>query len=256
MSDEDFRSKDPFVPERDDIRPRTSAPRQAPPREPHEARPGKTASRGKSSRTSPWPVIILLVAVIGLAAFSWHQSRILADLNSRFSQLSAKIESTDESLSQSGAALSLKLKEQEAALDEHWTEIKKLWGVSYDTNRKAIEANKTAIGDFKGRIDATESEVKKAQSAAAEARKQAVAASQSLETLRSTTLGSAAQMDELREKMAVISGTLNRLDSAVKQLNGLSGRVASNEEALRAIDAYRAQVNQQLAQLRQQLGQP
>lgn len=278
MSDKDFRPFDPIVPERDgplpkgssgaftsgddrrDQAPRDAGTRREPKRDKAPREPGGGA---------PWMAILCLVALVLVAGFAWQQSRVLADLNARFSQLSARIESTDESLNQSGATLGLKIREQEEKLAEHWTEIRKLWGVSYDTNRKAIAANSESIDSQKATIATLQANLKKAEGSlaalqksvdtaskqAAEASKQAAAATQSVSTIRGSALGTAAQVEEIQQKMATLSSTLATTNNGVNQLrNDLTRRVAENEQAVRAMDSYRAQINQQLNQLRQQVG--
>jgi len=267
MSDKDFRPFDPIVPERDGPPPRAGSftsgddrREQVPPRG------GKQAKREKAPREprggSSWLAVLCLIALIVVAGFAWQQSRVLADLNARFNQLSARIESTDESLNQSGAALGLKIKEQEETLAEHWSEIRKLWGVSYDANRKAIAANTESIEGHKATIATLQANLKKAESSLAAlqksmdtAAKQAAEASQSVATIRGSALGTAAQVEELQQKITSLSSTLATTNSGVNQLRtDLSRRVADNEQALKAMDSYRAQINQQLSQLRQQIG--
>lgn len=270
MSDKDFRRFDPIVPERDGPAPKASAPSFT--ADDNVEKPGNRSGKGappqKSSPTtasgSQWPLLLCLVALVAIGAFSWYQSRVLEDLNTRFSQLSARIESTDESLNESGTTLSLKIKEQGEKLDEHWGEIRKLWGVSYDTNRKAIAENtksieqqKTSIANIQASLKKTESSLAGFQQSIDAVKKQAEAADQSVSTMRSSSLGISAQLDELNEQVEAMSGRVSRTDSTVKQINAdLTRRIAENEKSLRALDTYRAQVNQQLSQLRQQVGGP
>lgn len=270
MSDKDFRRFDPIVPERDGPPPKPAAPKgpalSDDPRDAVRSRPAASPSRARTPRdpaagAPAWLLYGALLAVLIVAGFAWYQSRVLADLNARFSQLSARIESTDESLNQSGATLGLKIREQEEKLAEHWAEIRKLWGVSYDTNRKAIAENTKAIEGHKASLATLQANLKKAESTLASlqqsvetAKKQAAEANQGVAGIRASTLGAAAQVDELREKVATLTSTLATTNSGVNQLkNDLGRRVAENEQALRAMDTYRAQVNQQLNQLRQQV---
>src|SRR5690606_31996288 len=103
MSDKDFRRFDPIVPERDGPLPQGTSGKASFVAD--EGRRETAKGRGKSAAGragKPWLLYLCLVALVGLAVFSWYQSRVLADLSTRFSQLSARIESTDESLNQSG----------------------------------------------------------------------------------------------------------------------------------------------------------
>ncbi|MFA5496005.1 MAG: hypothetical protein WC247_14640 [Porticoccaceae bacterium] len=263
MSDKDFRRFDPIVPERDGPLPQGTSGKASFVAD--EGRRETAKGRGKSAAGragKPWLLYLCLVALVGLAVFSWYQSRVLADLSTRFSQLSARIESTDESLNQSGTTLSLKIREQEEKLAEHWTEIRKLWGISYDTNRKAIADNtkaidgfKTSIANIQAGLKKTETSLAAIQQSVATASKQAEESSKGVAAIRNSTLGAAAQVDELRDKVNKMSESLATTNTTVNQLRtDLTRRVGENEQAIRAMDSYRSQINQQLNQLRQQLG--
>ena len=98
-----------------------------------------------------WKLLIslLFIALVAAAAFGWLQFKALsgnhADLQQRFDALESRLSSTDESMSQSGAALQLKISKQGESLERHWAEIKKLWGVTNDINKGKIDTNKKDI---------------------------------------------------------------------------------------------------------------
>jgi chromosome segregation ATPase len=251
MSDKDFRHLDPIVPQRDEMPPRRST---ATKKSYSDAPPFVDARPGKESVASGgiWRMIsaVTFVVLLGVVWFSWHQSQLLADLGVRFDELKSRIESTDESLSQSGAALSVKLKDHSAELEKQWSEIKKLWGVSYDTNRKAIDTNKTAI--------ATQSKtVAGLKVSVASLKKDVDKANQSIAGVNSNSLAVSAQIEEVNDKVAAVSSALARIEKQVKQQDGsLAQKVAEHDEAIRAIDTYRLQINEQLSQIRRQVGMP
>ena len=65
-----------------------------------------------------------------------------SDLQQRFEALESRLSSTDESVTQSGAAMQLKISKQADELKKHWSEIRKLWGVTNDINKAKIEATR------------------------------------------------------------------------------------------------------------------
>lgn len=248
MNDKDFRKMDPIVPTRDDYSARR------PPADKKAARPsGPKPPASGGSKTSGgngfWKLMtaISLLAVGGLGAFSWQQQKVVADLNQRFESLSSRIESTDESLNQSGAALSIKIKDHTEALDKHWSEIKKLWGVSFDTNRKAIADNKEATA-------AQEAALKKAEQTVKALQTKVTAVEKSFDTVRGSALALTAQAEEQQNRLQQLGDSLTRLEKSVQQWQGtVNSKLTENEGAF---DAYRRQINQQLTQIRQQLGLP
>src|SRR5690606_10123498 len=82
---------------------------------------------------------------VGLGGFfGWKLTQAQVQLqqaDNRIAELEGKLSMTSDQSSQSLTQVDAKLK---------WvdSEIRKLWGVSNDTNRKAIAANKNNIGDL------------------------------------------------------------------------------------------------------------
>jgi chromosome segregation ATPase len=243
MSDKDYRRLDPIVPQRDEANAQRTGGKKTPP-------PPRGNADKRSGGGGFWKLmtVLLLAGLVALGFYTRHQSRALADLDARFTELADRIESTDESLSESGAALRMKIKDHDEALEKHWSEIKKLWGVSYDTNRKAIAANTEAV-------ESQAEAVKNIRQTVEAVQKKVDQTARGMENLRGSTLAAGAAVEEVRERTAGLSGDIKDLESTIgKMQRTLQGRVAKNEEAIEAIDAYRLQVNEQLAQIRRQLG--
>ena len=239
---------EPIVPERDerigsrsDSRPRSERPQN---------KSGNRAPQRSASGGGFWKLLVLVVllAVVAVGYYAYQQSQKLSTLQASFDELQGKLASTDESLSQSGAALSIKLKDHDAELKKHWSEIRKLWGVSNDRNKQSIAANVKSIKELKNSAAARQKEVKAVNSQLADIRK-------SIDTVTSASLSSRLEVEEAMDSMQGLVDRLNRLDASLKQWQTkLNSRVSENEEAIEAIDAYRRRVNQDLLQLKQQLG--
>ncbi|RLA44669.1 MAG: hypothetical protein DRR06_09125 [Gammaproteobacteria bacterium] len=195
-------------------------------------------------------VISLSVALAGLGWFSWQQSQSQTLLQQRFDKLAAKITSTDESLSQSGAALSIRLVDQEKELDKHWSEIKKLWGVTNDRNKKAIAVlEKSVAASGKKHRELTKSML------AASAAQQEMTAMMS--ELRSDSLAAVASVDEVDERIDEVHGAQQKMRQGIDQdLQTIEKRLQSHQQAIEAIDAFRRQTNQTLEALRQASATP
>jgi hypothetical protein len=61
------------------------------------------------------------------------------------------------------------------------------------------------------------------------------------------------EVNDLASQLQDITARLNAVDKTARDS---SARTAANEEAIRAIDAYRLQVNRDLQLIKQQLGAP
>jgi len=268
MTDKEFSKLDPIVPESDERigRGRAGSSKQAgvgstgsrKSEKPHysNSSASKAGAPGVKSIGLIWKflVLILMCGLGGLGYFFIEQTERLSQLQGRFDELEAKIVSTDESLNESGTALAVKLKDQGETLDKHWSEIKKLWGVSHDRNRKKIEAQEKTL--------AAQSNTVKNLQASMSARKKEITtltgkvdkASQSMETVVNSSLAANLEMNDLVGQSQQINDQVNNLEKSFESLKqNLTTRVADNEEAINAIDAYRLQVNRDIQLLKQQL---
>lgn len=268
MTDKEFSKLDPIVPESDERigRGRAGSSKQAyvgstgsrKSEKPHysNSSASKAGAPGVKSIGLIWRflVLILMCGLGGLGYFFVEQTERLSQLQGRFDELEAKIVSTDESLNESGTALAVKLKDQGETLDKHWSEIKKLWGVSHDRNRKKIEAQEKTL--------AAQSKTVKNLQASMSARKKEITtltgkvdkASQSMETVVNSSLAAKLEMNDLVGQSQQINDQVNNLEKSFESLKqNLNTRVADNEEAINAIDAYRLQVNRDIQLLKQQL---
>ena len=107
---------------------------------------------------SPLAPLALVAAIIalGFAGLLFWQSSIqnktsnalLSELQAakvRIEQLEQKLTATGDESSQSLAGLAAGIKAFNATAEENSSEIRKLWGVAFDRNRKAIEENKNKV---------------------------------------------------------------------------------------------------------------
>lgn len=241
MNDEQDRSRGPITANREDGSGRVPKP----------TRPARSGSgfnvkqllQGGTVNLMLWVVVLILMAML------WRQAGEVSSLRQQFDELSSLIQSTDESLSQSGTALSLKIREQGDTLDKHWSEIKKLWGVSYDRNRKAIEANTKLAEEASTAVTGLKKSISRLDAQLATVKDELQQTSTTAKNLGSSALATSVQLEELQAQVA-------ELDDLSAKLKSVSTRVAGTEAALKALDTYRLQVNQQLNQLRKQVQGP
>ncbi|WOX05108.1 hypothetical protein [Microbulbifer pacificus] len=192
-----------------------------------------TSSGGGSSFLA---VLALLLALAGLGAAGflynqWQVTRVqLNDAEARIVQLEKRFEMSGEESAASVEVLNAKVK-------ENASEIRKLWGVSYDTNRKDIAANKEANAAQQKSIAALTSKVSSVESGL----KKVAALESEMAKLKEST---ASASSETKDKVA----SLERQLSSVRA--DLTARVGANEEAVQSIDSYRRSVNKDLVQLR------
>lgn len=200
------------------------------------------------AKASPLAFFALLFAMVagGAAAFSiWQLQAAQAELKSseaRIVELEGRLNLTSSESSQSVTAIHEKL----AWAD---TEIRKLWGVSHDTNRKAIQANKDNIAAL--------DKVAKQAGADAKAAKQLAEGQQAtLTTVRNlsseqqlTLTKLSDDLDAAQTQLQQISRTSAEAETLAKRVES---RIATTEEAIKAIDAFRRSANADIQALKQQ----
>ena len=215
------------------------------PHQKHSQMQGKNSTHSNSGRGWSALLLVSFLCVCLGSVFGWQQFSSLQErhniLQQRFEDLESRLTNTDASDSQSGAALQLKLGRQQDELEKHWSEIKKLWGVSNDINKGKIEKNKTDIAFLaqkRSEVVDMASEIKETLSAQ-EKRISAVSGNylEMSDDLAAVHQKLRLANDDLRE----ISEVLNRLQRQLK----------SHDEAIESIDGFRRQANQKLYKLEQ-----
>ncbi len=194
----------------------------------------------KSSKVAPYAMFVAAVGLT-LAGFTFWQlsmaQKSLLEADARIASLEGKLAMSDDESNASMTAMQAKLKWADS-------EIRKLWGVSYDNNRKAIAANKASLAEVKEGFSTVDTKIK----TALESTKTEIQLVNELLEGQQATFGgieksNKEQTDKVRELDQKLA-KLERLEDELKQ------RVATNEEAINAIDAFRRNVNQQLLQIR------
>jgi chromosome segregation ATPase len=212
-------------------------------REASRGKPGSNSAKVNSSQKSRLTVLLIIInlaAVAGLAWFSWQQSLAQTALLTRFDDLTAKIESTDESLNQSGAALSIRLADQKKELAKHWSEIRKLWGVANDRNKQAIIALQQKVSEGADRHE-------KLARGLAEITLQQKTITSEVREIATSSLASKARIDEIGQRADELYKSSRDMNKAIDtQQRSFEVRIKNSERAIESFDAFRRQTNQTL----------
>ncbi|WP_020208400.1 hypothetical protein [Gilvimarinus chinensis] len=254
-----------IVPERDD----DSLDKVAPQAE----RPQASSKSGASRRRTPPPpppasnggasflAIFALVLAIGSLGYGGY-------LTWKFTEAQKELVAAQNRVTNLEARLDLNSNESSETVDEirdklDWadSEIRKLWGVSHDTNRKKITANGDAIAALKKQLAATEKDAATARASAnnikAELEKRMAAMDKQLAASSAELQKSQRVLQDLAangERLQSLSMDVQRVSQQLPGLKDLAARVKANEEAIAAIDAYRRSINRDILQLKQSMG--
>ncbi len=214
-------------------------------------RPGTSALQSPAARPvvvksklAPVAFLFALVA-IGAAGYAYWQLTLMQQeiklADARIVDLEGKFELSGDETTASTETIQAKLKWADS-------EIRKLWGVSHDTNRKAIEDNKNALA----RVE----KVAKDASSGVDAKVKAAMSNVNAELKLLSDLVEAQQLSlsKIENSQASFNGQAKAIDQKLADLDklqrDLQNRVKTNEQSIEAIDAFRRNVNQQILQLK------
>ncbi|MDO3381869.1 hypothetical protein [Gilvimarinus algae] len=240
-----------IVPERDDDHPR---------QDPQSAGAGRSRSSPSAPEPPPsgggsgWVAgLALLLAFAGLGGggyLAWQlteSNKALVAAQNRITDLEARLDLNSDQSSETVDEIRDKLEWADS-------EIRKLWGVSHDTNRKKITANEDALAALKKQVGAVEKDAASARASAASIKRELEGRLQALSTQLSSATKAVETLRSSADQLQSLSLDVQRLTQQMPGLRDLASRVKTNEEAIAAIDAYRRNLNRDILQLRQQLG--
>ncbi|MEZ5525160.1 MAG: hypothetical protein R3E62_09430 [Pseudomonadales bacterium] len=163
---------------------------------------------------------------------------------SRMESISAQVHETGSSFEETGNVLDEKFKLFDS-------EIRKLWDVSNKRNKSAIEENAAQVKTLSGNLKKAQQSLKTLNGSVSETKKSVEQINKRLvaenTALRATLDDQAEQVLLMRSKMELLQKRLSNVP------NDLVTRVASNEEAVEAIDAGRRQLVARITQLQKQV---
>ncbi len=212
----------------------------------------RRASKDREGRTIGLN-LILAVLVAGLVVAGWfianqHQllveeAQALEDAKGRIAVLEDRLRVTDEALTETGQTTNEQINFWES-------EIRKLWGVTNDRNKKWIKDNQAALAKLSKSLSALEIGDKEVKATLGR-HESAFAQQQSMiDQLTSIEM----QMQQVLRSQRDLVDKVNSAQQSVAGIqSGLTGRVRENEQAVAAIDAYRQQLNSRLADIERKL---
>jgi len=200
---------------------------------------------------------LLSLSLGALSVFSWRQSQSQAVLQQKFDDVALRLASSDESVAQSGAALAFKLSQQEEALAKHWSEIKKLWGVANDRNKKAIKNLQLADRDTTSGLNKIQQSQASLQKNVGEVRAALKNMQTEMKKISSASLVANAQTDDFHNQLKRLDSKIKAFDSETGDLRKLieknrqsqSQRFTEFEQAVKSMDAFRRQTNEKFSRL-------
>ena len=212
-----------------------------------------TESKG-SSGGSGLAVFALLLGLVSLGgcAFLYMQLEAAklsgAQAEARIVELESKLTVTGDESEQSLAALQARIKTLADAQDTADSEIRKLWAIANERNKKAITEQEKAVGALQNQVSKLDGSVDK---------KIAAALKDNLSTIQTEL---ALVNDLVDAQQSAITKAENQAQAALKSANAaqekvvsdvqsIKKRLADTDEAIKAFDAFRLSVSRDLTKL-------
>lgn len=193
--------------------------------------------------------LALAVLAAGLAAAGWfiaNQQRLLteeqhraADANTRIEALEDRLRMTDQVMSESDA-------ETGEQIDFWDSEIRKLWAISNDRNKKWIQDNQRLLQSQKKTLQTLDSTDKSLKSTVARHEKALGRQQEVADQLAAIEL-------QLQRVLRGQRDLVDKVNAAAQTVAGMNSSVDDHEQAIAAIDSYRRQFNTRLVDIEQRL---
>lgn len=193
-------------------------------------------------------VIVLMAIMMGFGGYTLFEvQKKLDQSNELLAQGQENIRELDSRLAATGTDVSKTLQDLKEQVSTNFSEIDKLWAVSYRQNRPEIQKNLRAIAALEDNLG------RKVETMDQSVKQMSSQYQSTLNEISSLREGLLRDNEELITEIALLRGQVQ--DQAVAQeavrrnISSLNQQVRETEEAIAAIDRHRLQLTQKLAQL-------
>ena len=218
-------------------------------------RGGSRRSSGGSNGSSFSNRIFSVILLLGLAAAGWFlfvQQEELEEERERLDQANQRLVVLEKRLSATDNAMMQEGQDTKEQIGFWQDEIRKLWAVSNERNKKWIKDNERSINKITASIDGVVASTRNIQ-AAVDRHESAFEQQQGIiDQLASLEL----QLQQIVRSQRDLVDKVNKVNASFSQIRGdLSGKVNDNVEAIESIDAYRVTLNTKIRELELRLNQ-
>ena len=218
-------------------------------------RGGSRRSSGGSDGSSFSNRIFSVILLLGLAAAGWFlfvQQEELGEERGRLDQANQRLMVLEERLSATDNAMMQEGQDTKEQIGFWQDEIRKLWAVSNERNKKWIKDNERSINKITASIDGVVASTRNIQ-ASVDRHESAFEQQQGIiDQLTSLEL----QLQQIVRSQRDLVDKVNKVNASFSQIRGdLSGKVNDNVEAIESIDAYRVTLNTKIRELELRLNQ-
>jgi len=218
-----------------------------------QRRPTKRGGGGSAKTLGTSVILVVLLAGLVVAGwFIWNQQRLLMESENRMGAARDKTEELEARIMANENAMGLEGRDTKEQIGFWENEIRKLWTITNERNKKWIKDNERALKKITSTINGIEASNRDL--------KAAVGQHDTALSQQRTLIDQLASLEQQMEQM--VRGQRDLVDKTNTANQGLAsiratlqGKVDDNAEAIQAIDAYRVAVNSRLANIERRMSQ-
>ena len=214
------------------------------------SRGGSKSSNGGSRLGSNLIMALLLAGLVLAGWFIANQQQTIAEEQARMETANKRLELLEERLIATDSAMSQEGQDTKSQINLWESEIRKLWAVSNERNKKWIKTNESNIASVKKSLNGIEASTRDIKAAVGR-HESAFDKQQALvDQLTSLEL----QMQQVIRGQRDLVDKVNSANQSVASLRAnLAGKVNDNAEAVASMDAFRVAINSRLSELERRL---
>ena len=193
--------------------------------------------------------LVLAVLAAGLAVAGWfiaNQQRLLVEEQRRVAAADERIAALEDRLRMTDQVISASDAETGEQIDLWESEIRKLWAVSNERNKRWIQDNQKLLQSHKTTLQTLESADRSLKSSVARHEQALGRQQQVADQLAAIEL-------QLQRVLRGQRDLVDRVNASTQTLAGMKTSVEEHEQAIAAIDSYRRQFNTRLVDIEQRL---
>ena len=222
------------------------------PEDAHRRSPAASRRRGGSGdrggRMVGFTLVLALLAA-GLAVAGWflvNQHRLLTEEQGRLADADRRIVALEERLRMTDQVMSETAGETDEQINFWESEIRKLWTVSNERNKKWIQDNQKLLRSQKATIQTLEATDKSLKSTVARHQNALGRQEEVADQLASIEL-------QLQRVLRGQRDLVDKVNATAQTVSGMDGSIGEHEQAIAAIDSYRRQFNTRLIDIERRL---
>ena len=196
-------------------------------------------------------VIVVMAIMMGIGGYTlWQVQQKLETANALLARGQENVKALDERLAATGTDVSKTLRKMQDEIKTNFSEIDKLWAVSYRTNRLDIATNKNDIGEQILRVSLLDDQMAMLLNAVSDASVRiSTVADDMVEIQQSLAEENAEVLTEVALVRGQVQDVADILGANQRALSVINQRLDDFDAAVESINRFRSQLNERMVEL-------